>query len=106
VVSTWLGDHQGRPSAPLSRCIKVSKYGALTNITITVTRPGPRRDQGELSHVANTRNTTQKSNAHLLVYYTICVREHIYIVHSLSVRGPPPLFELFEVAESESLIAL
>jgi hypothetical protein len=21
MVSTWLGDHQGRPSAPLSRCV-------------------------------------------------------------------------------------
>ena len=31
VVSTWLGDHQGRPSAPLIRCIKPSKYKALTN---------------------------------------------------------------------------
>ena len=29
---TWLSDHQGRPSAPLSRCVKVSKYGALTNL--------------------------------------------------------------------------
>ena len=31
VASTWLGDHQGRPSAPLIRCVKPSKYGALTN---------------------------------------------------------------------------
>ena len=31
VASTWLGDHQGRPSAPLIRCIKPSKYGALAN---------------------------------------------------------------------------
>jgi hypothetical protein len=29
---TWLGDHHGRSSAPVSRCIQVSKYGALTNI--------------------------------------------------------------------------
>ena len=32
VVGTWLGDHQGRSSAPLSRCVKVSKYGVLINI--------------------------------------------------------------------------
>ena len=31
VASTWLGDHQGRPSAPLIRCVKPSKYEALTN---------------------------------------------------------------------------
>jgi hypothetical protein len=32
VVSTWLGDHQGRPSAPLSRRVKVSKYEVLKNM--------------------------------------------------------------------------
>ena len=31
VASTWLGDHQGRPSAPLIQCVKPSKYGALAN---------------------------------------------------------------------------
>ena len=31
VANTWLGDHQGRPSASLTRCVKPSKYGALTN---------------------------------------------------------------------------
>ena len=31
VASTWLGDHQERPSAPLIRCVKPSKFGALTN---------------------------------------------------------------------------
>ena len=31
-LAIWLGDHQGRPSAPLSPYVKVSKYGALTNI--------------------------------------------------------------------------
>ena len=31
VASTLLGDHQGRSSAPLIRCIKPLKYGALTN---------------------------------------------------------------------------
>ena len=28
---TWLDDHQGRPYAPLNRCVKPSKCGALTN---------------------------------------------------------------------------
>ena len=31
VTITWLGDHQGRPSALLIRCVKPSKYGALTD---------------------------------------------------------------------------
>ena len=30
VASTWPGDHQGRSSAPLIRCVKPSEYGALT----------------------------------------------------------------------------
>ena len=47
MASTWLGDHQGRPSAPLIRWVdQLSKYGALTNIlplrdTIVIA-PGPR----------------------------------------------------------------
>ena len=32
VASTWLGDHQRRPSAPLNRCQEVSKCGTLTHI--------------------------------------------------------------------------
>ena len=31
VAITLLGDHQGRPSAPMIRYFKPSKYGALTN---------------------------------------------------------------------------
>ena len=30
VASTWLGNHQEKPSAPLIACVKPSKYGALT----------------------------------------------------------------------------
>ena len=32
VASTWLGGHHGKPSAPLIRCVKPSKYRAITNI--------------------------------------------------------------------------
>ena len=31
LVLGCMGDHQGRPSAPLIRRVKPSKYGALTN---------------------------------------------------------------------------
>jgi hypothetical protein len=32
VASTWLGDHQERPSAPLIQCVKPLEHGELTNI--------------------------------------------------------------------------
>ena len=40
VATTWLSDHQGKPTAPLIRCVKPSKYGALTDTLELQLEPG------------------------------------------------------------------